>query len=513
MPSSPLTPAQDCVLRGLLGGLEVGPIVSFNGSCGKGKTTILREVQRLRGGQLVNIRDLVQAMQGEHPMALEETFARIMFHALENNDLVLLDDLNLLECVVGGCSHFYPRSGYLDSPLTVIATYAEESRKKLVVASSRPIPEPIANRHYPWYIAKFTPEDYQVLATSLLGKKLSANLSFEKIHRFAPKLNCYQMVSACRWLKASCESLTTDEFMEYLRSQQMASNVHLGEVQQVDLSDLIGLDDLVAELEAHVIMPLENDQLASQLNLVAKRGVLIAGPPGTGKTTVGRALAHRLKSKFFLIDGTIISGTRDFYGQIHHIFEAAKENSPSIIFIDDSDVIFQSGEELGLYRYLLTILDGLESESASRVCLMLTAMDIGNLPPALIRSGRVELYLHTRLPDQKARATILRARLKTAPYLAGVDLSRLADACDGLTGADLKRVVEDAKLLYAYDQNKGLPGKGLEGYFDTAIQKVLEQKQHYAEAEARARIQRPNRSPAFDLMAMMGSVDASEFID
>src|SRR5207244_2890188 len=166
----------------------------------------------------------------------------------------------------------------------------------------------------------------------------------------------------------------------------------------------------------------------------------LAGPPGTGKTTIGRALAHRLKSKFFLIDGTIISGTQNFYGQIHHIFEAAKQNAPCIIFIDDSDVIFESGEELGLYRYLLTMLDGLESESMGRVCVMMTAMDVSHLPPALIRSGRIELWLEMRLPEEEARAEILSQALATLPAALGgdVDLPRLASATAGFTGADLK---------------------------------------------------------------------------
>src|SRR5206468_5062129 len=127
----------------------------------------------------------------------------------------------------------------------------------------------------------------------------------------------------------------------------------------------------------------------------------------TGKTTVGRALAHRLKSKFFLIDGTYISGTAQFYGRVHEVFEEAKHNAPAIIFLDDSDAIFESGEELGLYRYLLTMLDGLESESAERICVMLTAMNVAHLPPALFRSGRIELWLDMRLPGNEARSSIL----------------------------------------------------------------------------------------------------------
>ena len=80
--------------------------------------------------------------------------------------------------------------------------------------------------------------------------------------------------------------------------------------------------------------------LATELGIKPKRGVLLAGPPGTGKTTVGRALAHRLKSKFFMIDGTFITGTQNFYGRSHQVFESAKQNPPCIIFIDNSDVIF-----------------------------------------------------------------------------------------------------------------------------------------------------------------------------
>jgi len=63
---------------------------------------------------------------------------------------------------------------------------------------------------------------------------------------------------------------------------------------------------------------------------------------------------------------------------VSNVFEAAKQNAPSIIFIDDTDVIFEDADETGLHRYLLTMLDGLESESAARVCVMMTAMDVGS---------------------------------------------------------------------------------------------------------------------------------------
>jgi ATP-dependent 26S proteasome regulatory subunit len=167
--------------------------------------------------------------------------------------------------------------------------------------------------------------------------------------------------------------------------------------------------------------------------------------------------------------------------------------------VDDSDAIFESGEELGLYRYLLTMLDGLESESAAQVCVMMTAMDVGHLPPALIRSGRVELWLEMRMPDDVARTEILEQMLaKQASAFADVDVARVVEATGGFTGADLKRMLEDGKNLLAYDKVKGQSLRPVTEYFLRAVQTVRDNKEHYAEADARARQLRPSRPVHYD---------------
>jgi SpoVK/Ycf46/Vps4 family AAA+-type ATPase len=492
-----LSPAQQKAFDLLQHALPIGNVFVLNGGAGMGKTTVLREVERAQGGAFLTMNAFLDAMQSKHPLALEETFELWVRQTLEKHDCVLVDDLQLLQAVVQGCG-FYPRSGLLNMPLAMLAVLAGQANKKLVFATEGHIPESLFARCYRAGIGSFEVDDYAFLCWQYLNDASAERLDYAKIHRFAPVLNAHQLKNSCLWLRREPE-LTTERFLDYLRSQYLASNVDLSEVQPVSLRDLQGVDSVIESLEANIVLPLENDELAMEFGLKPKRGVLLAGPPGTGKTTVGRALAHRLQSKFFIIDGTFISGTQHFYGQIHHIFEEAKRNAPAILFIDDSDVIFESGQELGLYRYLLTMLDGLESASAARVCVMLTAMDVSSLPPALIRSGRIELWLEMPLPDETARERILRHHIGQSSILAGLDLTPLVRASEGFTGADLKRLVEDGKNLLAYDRARQQPTRETLVYFLEAIETVRTNKERYAQAEAQARQQRPSRPVYYDL--------------
>jgi transitional endoplasmic reticulum ATPase len=438
----------------------------------------------------------VHALRLRHPLAIEETLEELLEAAFQSSDHVYLDDLSLLASVTSGGCGAYPRPNFLTLALESVTAAADAAGKKLIFTSHWQ--QHLQKKGYVVNFPAFQPRDYEFFCRRYLGEELAGRLDYRKVYRFARGLDAYDLKSIGLLLREQ-KDLDTERYIEALRTFGLTSNVNLGEVQQVTLADLKGVDDVIQSLEANVILPLEQVELAEDLRLRPKRGVLLAGPPGTGKTTIGRALAHRLKSKFFMIDGTFISGTSGFYHGVQQVFEEAKHNAPAIIFVDDSDAIFESGEELGLYRYLLTMLDGLESESAGQVCVMMTAMDVGHLPPALIRSGRIELWLEMRLPDEAARAAILEQMAKAlSPAFGKIDLVHLVEATPGFTGADLKRLMDDGKNLYAHDKVRGLQLAPATEYFLRAVETVRENKARYAEAEARARRQRPARPVYFD---------------
>lgn len=443
----PLSQVQQCALEQLRTYLDRLPTTALHGGR-SGRSLVLQHLHAALGGKLLTLRDWIDAASSRHPFAIEDAVDAVLTVALRDHDVVLVDDLEPLARFLSGCGS-YPRSGYLDVILEEAARRAERSGKRIVFGDWSSWQ--IGNRGWQASIGDFTATDYEQICGAYLSPGQAAGFDYARIFRFASSLDAYDLRKAAVW----CSRLAapnTNEFLQYLEAQGLSSNVCIPEVRQVSLRDLRGVDDLVAELERHVVLPMRNEQLAARFQLHPKRGVLLYGPPGTGKTTVGRALAHELRGKFFRIDGRFIAGTGDFYHAIDHVFQEAASNAPAVVFIDDCDVIFAQKQEYGLYRYLLTMLDGIESKSMGRVCVMLTAMDARDIPAALVRSGRIELWLETRLPDEAARLEILSRRLSPleADLRDRVDLPRLAKSAEGLSGADLESLVEDAKNRVAH---------------------------------------------------------------
>lgn len=474
-----LTPVQEKAARQLQAYMAASNVCVLSGRTGIGKTSILHHLLAAEGGVLLDARDLMKIVKIKDPGAIEEAFQEMIEAALAANNLVLVDDFQLVTDIAEDCRYARPNVLW-----AAVAALIEglTPRERLVFATSECVPDILLPRSRMVKIGNFKVEDYRVIFRSHLPADLAVAVDVEQVHHVVPKLNGRQLADTCAWLIEHAQT-STDELVTYLKTEYLSSNVELTEVQPVDWKDLKGVDEVIRALEAKIALPFENPELAHALNLKPKRGVLLAGPPGTGKTTIGRALAHRLKSKFFMIDGTMVAGSNDFYHRVGRVFSAAKRNAPSIVFIDDADVIFDGEGDRGFYRYLLTVLDGLESASSERVCVMMTAMHVGSLPAAIVRSGRVELWLETKLPDVEARAAILAERIAELPEpLRSANPRPLAEAARGLTGADLKTVVEDAKLLYAYDLTTSSFTRAPEQYFAEAIRTIRGARRKYGKS-------------------------------
>jgi ATP-dependent 26S proteasome regulatory subunit len=439
---------------------------------GLGRSTLLRKLKDdIPGAALFDVSRWFLPLAEEHPAQLEETFVRRALARLKKCDVLLIDDYERFACVTGDCNHFYQRRGLQRSALLTLAEATRRSKKKLLLASTSSINEEIDARTLFVGWDRLDLADYRFLFDCFLDEK-AKKVDVERVFQFASRLSIHQIRGSLEVLRREPE-ITTDRVIAYLEQLKMASNINVSHVRDVSLEDLKGVGDVVEALQRFVINPLSEEALARQYGVRPKRGILLFGPPGTGKTTVGRALARRLRSKFFRIDGTFITRSNEFYQRVSRVFESAKENAPSLIFIDDCDTIFEDRDEYGLYRYLLTMLDGLESEDMAGVSVMMTAMNVGSLPPALIRSGRIELWLEMKLPDLEARREILAARVASMPGSSGhLDLAAIANATDGFTGADLGRLVDDAKALLLADLAASRPANDLTRIFLAAVDEV-----------------------------------------
>jgi transitional endoplasmic reticulum ATPase len=493
LPTSPfssfsLSPAQTAAHDQIARILGASPAVTLLGTPGSGRSAILRRLAQELGGSYVSVKEFLAAASAGHPLAFEDGFMAVVVAAFAATPVVVIDDFEYLAVVT---NRNMVRGGYLRlAAKRAFDMAVAESGRRLVVTAQPPgeggyppVFDVFADRSPIVTLAKFGVADYSAILANTMGAERVATLDVRTIHRYASGLNGYQLrlVSA---LLATQPAPTTEGVIELIARDVLQSNTRTAEIEEISFDRLPGAEHMVEALETNIVLPLENRALAQRLGLKPKRGVLLYGPPGTGKTTIGRALAHRMKGKFFMIDGSFISEPPGaFFEKVKAVVHDAKENAPSVLFIDDADVLFRIDHISGLVRYLLSLLDGLESETASNVCVMMTAMNARHVPDALLRSGRVELWLETRLPDVVNRAKILALYAGTEmPSSEFINYPDLAEATDGFTPADLRRIAGDAKALYGYDVALQRPTRHATQYLQQAVANVIADRNRMADA-------------------------------
>jgi AAA+ superfamily predicted ATPase len=481
----PLTPSQTAILGRVERLMAATPIIGLMGGAGFGKSLLLRTIAERHGGIVVTARDMMEIASRAPAEEFAAVIGERLLDFIRRAPVVCIDDLApFYSAGVGAAA----RPGFIQIIMLTLYRLAIETGHRLILPGQLPeswttVADQFGNQAVAVAIPGFGPADYAAIAAFRAGPARVSGVDFQEVHRFARHLNGYQLTLALAMLDGTA-TIDTQALIASLEENVIISNTRAGEVEAITFDGLPGHEHIVDALETNIVIPMEHRELAHKLGLKPKRGVLLFGPPGTGKTSIGRALAHHMRGKFFLIDGSFVSEPPDmFFQKLDSVVREAKEHAPSVLFIDDADVLFGQDRISGLARYLLSLLDGIESESASRVCVIMTAMDVRLIPEALLRSGRIELWLETRTPDLDTREKILaRWTADDTDLLGDLDHRALALETEGFTPADLRRLVSDGKALMARDIVHKRPLRPTTLYFTDAIQALLASRGRMNEA-------------------------------
>ena len=237
------------------------------------------------------------------------------------------------------------------------------------------------------------------------------------------------------------------------------SRAKLAEPSKVKFSDVAGAKEEKVEL-AEIVEFLKDPKKFTDLGARVPKGVILVGPPGTGKTMLAKAVAGESNVPFFRISGSDF--VEMFVGvgasRVRDLFEQAKKNAPAIIFIDEIDAVGrQRGAGMGggndereqTLNQLLVEMDGFETNQGIIVMAATNRPDV--LDPALLRPGRFDRQVYVNMPDVGEREQILLVHAKNKKFTDDVNFKNIARITSGFSGADLENLLNEAAILAARD--------------------------------------------------------------
>ena len=235
----------------------------------------------------------------------------------------------------------------------------------------------------------------------------------------------------------------------------LVSTSEIVEKPKTTFSDIGGMEEEILSIRQAIELPLNKPEAFEQMGLTPPKGVLLTGPPGTGKTMLAKAIANSTSATFLGLVGSELA--QKYIGEggrlVRELFDLAKEKAPAIIFIDEIDSIGSkrldsstSGdrEVQRTLMQLLSEMDGFESTQNVKIIAATNRPEL--LDKALLRPGRFDRIIEIGLPDSTARNKILKILTQNMPLNTSVNLKQIANKTDGFSGAELKALVMEAGI-------------------------------------------------------------------
>ena len=255
------------------------------------------------------------------------------------------------------------------------------------------------------------------------------------------------------------------------------AKVYVKSSDGISFADVEGVDEAEESL-AEIVDYLHDPEKYKEIGATMPKGVLLVGPPGTGKTMLAKAVAGEANVPFFSMSGSEF--VEMFVGmgasKVRDLFKQAKEKAPCIVFIDEIDAIGQKRNTGGMggndereqtLNQLLTEMDGFEGNSG--VIILAATNRPESLDPALTRPGRFDRRVPVELPDLKGREAILKVHAKKVKIADDVDFSGIARMASGASGAELANIVNEAALRAVRDNRKFVTQADLEESIEVVI--------------------------------------------
>ncbi|RGB32900.1 26S protease regulatory subunit 6B, partial [Rhizophagus diaphanus] len=275
----------------------------------------------------------------------------------------------------------------------------------------------------------------------------------------------------------------SNSLVDVLPPEADSSIAMLGSDEKPDVtySDVGGLDIQKQEIREAVELPLTHFDLYRQIGIDPPRGVLLYGPPGTGKTMLVKAVAHHTTASFIRVVGSEF--VQKYLGEgprmVRDVFRLARENSPSIIFIDEIDAIAtkrfdaQTGADREVQRILLELLNQMDGfDQTSNVKVIMATNRADTLDPALLRPGRLDRKIEFPTPDRRQKRLIFSTITSNMNLSEEVDLEDFISRPDKLSGAEIHAICQEAGMQAVRKNRYVILNKDIEKGYKANVKKT-----------------------------------------